>query len=110
MTLNEKQLEQFTAVSHWYEKASGKISKRYYRGIGQKKETRYAEAVVSASLETEEIDKRYKMVLEGTCSIDQFKKAVSDWFFKVKKGMDEVDIAARKAGEPWCDYEDNRRN
>jgi len=108
MSLNKEQVSRFEAAAHWYKKASGKISKRYYRGVRQKKETRYAEVVVSASELTEEIDKRYKLVLKGECGIDEFKEAISDWFYKVKNGMDAVDLAAREAGEPWCDFYDER--
>jgi len=109
MSLNADQLERFEAASHWYNKAVGKIANRYHRGIQQKKETRYAEVVASATLETEEIDIRYQMVLNGACNIDQFKDAIADWFYKVKKGMDAVDVAARKDGEPWCDFYDKRQ-
>lgn len=109
MSLNTEELARFEAASQWYNKAVGKISKRYYRGVHQKKETRYAEAVAAATLETEEIDIRYQMVLNGACTIDQFKDAIADWFYKVKKGMDAVDVAARKAGEPWCDFYDKRK-
>lgn len=109
MSLNTEQLESFEQVSFWYNKTAGKIAKRYYRGVGQEKELRYAQAVALAVPETEEIDRRYKQVLGGTCSVDHFKQAVSDWFYKVKNEMDAVDKEARKAGELWCDYHDKRQ-
>lgn len=108
MSLNNEQIQTFKDVAHWYNKASGKIARRYHNGIRQQKETRYAEVVASAIQETDEIEKRYKLVLDGNCTIDQFKEAVADWFYKVKNGMDAVDVAARKAGEPWCDFYDER--
>ena len=108
MSLNTEELIRFEEASHWYKKAVGKIANRYQRGIRQEKEVRYAEAVATATLESEEIDIRYQMVLNGACTIDQFKDAIADWFYKVKKGMDAVDMAARAAGEPWCDLYDKR--
>lgn len=108
MSLSNEQIETFKGVAHWYNKASGKIARRYHRGIRQKKEVRYAEVVASAIQETDEIEKRYKLVLDGKCTMDQFKEAISDWFYKVKNGMDAVDLAAREAGEPWCDFYDER--
>jgi len=109
MNLNTEQLESFEKVSFWYNKAVGKIAKRYHRGIGQDKEARYAKAVALAIEETEEIDRRYSQVLGGACSVDHFKQSVSDWFYKVKNGMDAVDKAAKEAKEPWCDYHDERK-
>lgn len=108
MSLNTEQVQSFAKASFWYNKTVGKIAKRYQRGIGQEKEARYARAVAEAMQETEEIDRRYKQVLGGTCSVDHFKQAVSDWFYKVKNGMDAVDKAAKEAGEPWCDFHDKR--
>jgi len=108
MSFNTEELIRFEEASHWYNKAVGKIAKRYHRGILQEKEFRYADVVASATLETEEIDIRYQMVLNGACTIDQFKDAIADWFYKVKKGMDAVDVDARKRGEKWCDFYDKR--
>lgn len=110
MSLNTEQLESFEKASFWYNRAVGKISRKYHRGIEQEKESRYAEVVAAAIQEREEIDRRYKQVLSGTCSVDHFKQSISDWFYKVKRGMDDVDKAARKAGEPWCDLEYKREN
>lgn len=109
MSLNTEQLKLFAKASFWYNKTVGKIAKRYHRGIGQDKEARYARAVAYAIQETDEIDRRYKQVLSGDCSVDHFKQAVSDWFYKVKNEMDAIDKAARKAGEPWCDFHDKRQ-
>ena len=108
MSLNKEQTEKLGRASYWYNKTAEKISRRYHRGIGQKKEERYARVLVEASEDNEEIDIRFKQVLKGTCSIDHFKQSISDWFFKVKNGWDAVDKEARKAKEPWCDYEDKR--
>ncbi len=108
MSLNTEQLELFEKASFWYNKAAGKIAKRYHKGIAQKKEARYAKAVALAIEETDEIDRRYKQVLGGTCSVAHFKKAISAWFHKVKNEMDAVDKEARKTGEPWCDYHDKK--
>ena len=92
--LNEGQLERFGEVSHWYEKAVGKIAKRYARGVKQNKESRYAEAVAKALEETEEIDEKYHKVINGECTVEEFKESISKWFYKVKEGMDEADIGA----------------
>ena len=105
-TLNKKELKKFKEATRWYEKASNKIAKKYHKGIGQEKEKRYAEAVALATEETRKIDERYKEVISGDCTVECFKEAVSDWFYKVKEGMDAIDAEAREAGEPFCDYED----
>jgi len=107
-TLNEEQISRFNDAIHWYEKATDKIAKRYAKGIPQKKEQRYAEAVAVATEETEEIEEYYKKVLSGDCAVEEFKERIKIWFFKVRDGMNDVDAAAREAKEPWCDYEDKR--
>ena len=92
--LNEEQLVRFKEAANWYGKAVGKITKRYARGIGQNKENRYAEAVAKAIEETEEIDEKYRKVIDGDCTVEEFKESISKWFYKVKEGMDEADIGA----------------
>ena len=77
--------------------------------MGQDKGSLYAEAVALAIPETDEIENRYKKVLSGDCAISEFKEAVSDWFYKVKNRMDEIDKSERESGNnPWWGYEDNR--
>lgn len=107
-TLSDEQISRFKDAIHWYEKATDKIAKRYAKGIPQKKEQRYAEAVAKAIGETDKIEERYNKVLSGDGTIGEFKKAIKIWFFKVRDCMNGIDKAAREAKEPWCDYEDNR--
>lgn len=107
-TLNDEQIKIFHDVLHWYEKATDKIVKRFAKGIPQEKEIRYSKVVAGAIGETKEIEECYQKVLNGGCTVGDFKGKVEAWFYKVRNGMNDVDRAARKAKEPWCDYEDDR--
>jgi len=107
-TFNEEQLNRFKEAIHWYEKATEKISRRYDKGMKQGKDRLYTEAVAKAVGETEEIEKYYKLVINGDCTIGEFKERIKVWFFKVKEGMDDADVAFRKTGALFADYEDRR--